>query len=130
MGNIYVGDIQFDAGGEVRFSNPEKNTILWAKGGAQWRGNIIYMGRLGGSKEVLAESFKFLYLGQNKIFIDKNWYGTIIAPNAEIVLGQTHNKDLYGQFYADKIIVHQYSQLKRVPFKLKQNQLEYAFGKF
>ena len=129
VGNIYVGDVQFDVGGEVWFNNPEKNTFLWAKGRVQWRSNFFYNDGPGFIGRSAAESFMFLYLGENKIFIDKDWYGTVIAPNAEIVLGQTHNKELYGQFYADIIVVHQYSQLENVPFKRKQKQLEYVFDK-
>ena len=50
------------------------------------------------------------------LFIDTNWSGTIIAPNAKIIMGQTHKKELYGQFYANEIVVHQYSYLEYVPF--------------
>lgn len=75
-----------------------------------------------------AERFKLIYCGYDKIFFEINWYGTIIAPNAEIVLGQTRDKALVGQFYADKIVVHQYSYLSNVPFNSEHGQLEYVFN--
>lgn len=62
------------------------------------------------------------------VFFETNWYGTIIAPNAKIVLGQSHEKDLYGQFYANEIVVHQYANIKVVPFNLEQIHLEYVFN--
>ena len=34
----------------------------------------------------------------------------------KLVLGQTHNKVLYGQFYGKGVVVHQYSKVFRVPF--------------
>ena len=60
-------------------------------------------------------------------FFDTNWYGTIIAPKARIILGQTNAKNLYGQFYANEIVIHQYSNLNLVPFEWEQGGLEYAF---
>jgi hypothetical protein len=37
---------------------------------------------------------------------------------------------LYGQFYANEIVVHQYSKLVNVPFEPEQERLEYmASGK-
>ena len=75
-----------------------------------------------------AQNFKFIYSGSNDVFFETNWYGTIIAPNAKIVLGQSHEKDLYGQFYANEIVVHQYANIKVVPFIPEQIHLEYVFN--
>ena len=129
VGKIYVGDLQLESGSKVSFENPMKNTILYVKRNILWRSKFFYKGGAGGvSHFQVAAKFKLIYFGSNKTFFDTNWYGTIIAPNAEIILGQTHNKRLYGQFYANKIIVHQYSDLYNAPFKPDQEQLDYVFN--
>lgn len=61
-------------------------------------------------------------------FFDTNWYGSIIAPNAKIILGQTNVKELYGQFYANEIVIHQYAKLKNVRFEPNRDNAEYAFS--
>ena len=46
--------------------------------------------------------------------------GTLIAPNAKLVLGQTQNKKMYGQFLGKGVTVHQYSKVFRVLFHPKK----------
>ena len=67
-------------------------------------------------KSIIANGFKLYYYGSDRFFVHGAWAGTIIAPNAQLVLGQTHNKELYGQFYGRGVVVHQYSKVYRVPF--------------
>ncbi len=124
-GNVYVGDLQLDAGSLVKFSKPLYETNLHVKGAFTWRGRFFLYNHIG-LKE-LARGFRLFYHGNDRIFFDTNWSGTIIAPNAKIVLGQTHKKNLYGQFFAREIVIHQYSKLTNVPFEPIQNKPEYAF---
>lgn len=49
-------------------------------------------------------------------FVEGSWGGTIIAPNAKLILGQTQYKSLYGQFLGNGLAVHQYSRMINVPF--------------
>ena len=128
-GRVYVGDLQLESGGRVGFENPLRNTILYVKGKILWRSNFSY--RVKGSNftfKSVAKKFKLIYYGSDKIFFDIDWYGTIMAPNAEIVLGQTHHKSLYGQFFANKIIVHQYADIQNEPYESDQDQLEYVLS--
>ncbi len=67
-------------------------------------------------KSIIAKGFKLYYYGSDRFFVHGAWAGTIITPNAQLVLGQTHNKELYGQFYGRGVVVHQYSKVYRVPF--------------
>ena len=89
--------------------------------------NFFYEEKYGFKHESVARNFKFIYSGSDEVFFDTNWHGTIIAPNAKIVLGQTHNKFLYGQFFADEIVVHQFSNIVYVPFDFNQQQ-EFALN--
>lgn len=124
-GDVYVGDLQLDAGSLLKFSKPLHETNLHVKGAFTWRGRFFLYNHIG-LKE-LARGFRLFYHGNDRIFFDTNWSGTIIAPNAKIVLGQTHKKNLYGQFFAREIVIHQYSKLTNVPFEPIQNKPEYAF---
>ena len=67
-------------------------------------------------KSIIAKGFKLYYYGSDRFFVHGAWAGTIIALNAQLVLGQTHNKELYGQFYGRGVVVYQYSKVYRVPF--------------
>lgn len=126
VGNVYVGDLQLDAGSLIKFSKPLYETNLHVKGEFIWRGNFSLYYQIG--LESLARGFRLFYYGDKRIFFDTNWYGTIIAPNAKIILGQTNAKELYGQFYANEIVIHQYAHLTIVHFDPNKDKLEYAFN--
>ena len=127
-GKVYVGDLQLDSGGKVGFENQARNTILYVKRRIIWRSKFIYKANGQFSYEPVAAKFKLIYSGVDRVFFDVNWFGSIIAPNAEIVLGQTHEKKFFGQFFADKITVHQYTQLKNIPFEFDRERVEYVFS--
>lgn len=127
VGNVYVGDLQLDAGGKIGFVDESRNAVLNVKGKIMWKSDFFYKAKQGFSYRSVAENFMLNYSGFDKVFIETNWYGTIIAPNAGIVLGQTQKKDLYGQVYADKITVHQRSNIVNVPFVREKEQMEYVF---
>lgn len=130
VGSLFVGNLQLDAGSKIRFKDQSRNTTLYAKGTIQWKSSFSYQMGKGFEEECVAANFRFIYSGSQKIFFDTNWHGTIIAPNSKIVLGQTNNKELYGQFFANEIVIHQYSKLVHVPFFHEQNFLECVyFGK-
>lgn len=67
----------------------------------------------------IASGFKLIYHGDKRLSINGQWAGTLVAPNAKLVLGQTSNKNLYGRFLGNGISVHQYSVLRMVPFSPK-----------
>ncbi|WP_308604581.1 hypothetical protein [uncultured Fibrobacter sp.] len=53
--------------------------------------------------------------GNNPLFIEGDWAGTIFAPKAKLVLGQA-NKRIFGRFVGNGITVHQYASLYAVSF--------------
>ena len=125
VGDVYVGDLQLDAGSLINFSKPLYETNLHVKGKFTWRGNFSLYYQIG--LRSLARGFRLFYYGNESLFFDADWGGTVIAPNAKIVLGQTNAKNLYGQFYANEIVIHQYAQLENVHFEPDQNRIEYVF---
>lgn len=110
-GEITVNNLQLDAGAVIDFVKPGFSTILHVNEKIQWNASAEYE-----DKSSIAKGFKLYYYGGERFFVHGAWAGTIIAPNAQLVLGQTHNKELYGQFYSKSIIVHQYSKVYRIPF--------------
>lgn len=69
----------------------------------------------------IAYGFKLYYYGVETFYVYGLWRGTIIAPNAKIVLGQNRSKELYGQFLAKRIVVHQYTTIRYFKFKPSQD---------
>ena len=53
--------------------------------------------------------------GNNPLFIEGEWAGTIFAPKAKLVLGQA-KKEIYGRFVGNGITVHQFASLYAVAF--------------
>ena len=111
-GEITVDNLQLDARATIDFVKPGFSTILHVNEKIQWNASAEYE-----NKSTIAKGFKLYYYGGDRFFVHGAWAGTIIAPNAQLILGQTHNKELYGQFYGKSVIVHQYSKVSRVPFK-------------
>ena len=95
---------------KLSWSKLVANSILM-KANFQWNATTE-----NAKKSIIANGFKLYYYGSDRFFVHGAWAGTIIAPNAQLVLGQTHNKELYGQFYGRGVVVHQYSKVYRVPF--------------
>lgn len=124
VGNVYVGDLHLDSGSKISFENQKRSTVIFVKNFILWRSKFIF--REPSSFEDCSAKFKLVYSGSDRVFLDVNWYGTVIAPNAEIIFGQTHEKNFYGQIYANKIIVHQYSYLFNVPFNPEQESMDFA----
>ncbi|MBR6449442.1 MAG: hypothetical protein IKS96_05800 [Fibrobacter sp.] len=66
--------------------------------------------------DLIAKGFKLYYYGSERFFVHGVWAGSLIAPNAKIVLGQAQNKKIYGQFLGKGVSVHQYSKVYKIPF--------------
>ena len=62
-----------------------------------------------------AQRIMVYYYGTNRVFIQTDFAGTVIAPNAEVVIGQS-GKNFYGAIYAKSIVVHQNTKITWVPF--------------
>ena len=114
-GEIIVNDLQLDAGSRIAFVKPGYSTILHVNEKIQWNASIANQ-----SIVTVASSFKLYYYGEERFFVHGVWAGTLIAPNAKLVLGQTQNKEMYGQFLGKGVTVHQYSKVFRVLFHPKK----------
>ena len=109
-GEMIIGNIQLESGSRVEFTEPGKSTIIHANGTTIWRSwtlndNLIQV----------AKGFKLIQHGSETMFIEGQWAGTIFAPNADLVLGQSY-KTLYGRFLGRNVDVHQYSSVYNVDF--------------
>ena len=62
-----------------------------------------------------AQHIMVYYYGTNTVFVQTDFAGSIIAPNAEVVVGQA-GKNFYGSIFAKSIVVHQYTKVTWVPF--------------
>ena len=62
-----------------------------------------------------AQHIMVYYYGTNTVFVQTDFAGSIIAPNAEVVVGQA-GKNFYGSIFAKSIVVHQYTTVTWVPF--------------
>lgn len=60
-----------------------------------------------------------------KMYIDKNFGGTIVAPNSAVIIGQAQ-KVFYGTVLARDITVHQYATLFHVAFEQHLDNSFYA----
>lgn len=60
--------------------------------------------------------------GSEAMAVEGMWTGTIFAPNADLILGQS-SKKLYGRFLGKNITVHQYATVYHVKFE-PENILE------
>ena len=56
------------------------------------------------------------------MIVEGMWAGTIFAPNADLILGQS-NKKLYGRFLGKNVTVHQYAQVYSVRFNPETNSV-------
>ncbi|MBR3070670.1 hypothetical protein [Fibrobacter sp.] len=110
-GEFTVNNLQLDAGATIDFVKPGFSTVLHVNEKIQWNAATE-----NENKSIIARGLKLYYYGSERFFVHGAWAGTIIAPNAQLVLGQTQNKEIYGQFYGKSIVVHQYSKVYRVPF--------------
>ncbi len=118
-GEMYVGTFQLESGGNVDFTEYGYATILHVNESIIWRGSFD-MGSLNNEgirvrMFSIASGFKLIYHGNEALFIEGDWAGTLFAPKAKLVLGQA-KKSLYGRFVGNGITVHQYASLYVVHF--------------
>ncbi|MCK9183580.1 MAG: hypothetical protein M0P13_11990 [Fibrobacteraceae bacterium] len=122
-GEMYIGDIQIDAGATYTFENPGYATELHLNGNFTWRGtfdasSIDKTGLRESVENLIARSFKIFQHSERQMYVDVAWNGTIFAPYASLVLGQTQeSKVLYGRFLGKNIYVHQSAKVYNVDYR-------------
>ena len=110
-GEMIIDYLQLDSDAKLYFVTPGYETIVHVNKSIKWNAEII-----NADPALYAQGFKLYYYGTGTFDVAGRWGGTLIAPNAEIILGQNWNKVIYGQFLAKQIVVHQYATIQRVIF--------------
>ena len=77
----------------------------------QWNGEIVAESMIKAAQNIIV-----YYYGTETVYIQTNFAGTIIAPNAEVVVGQAHGKRYYGTIFAKRIVLHQNTIFTWVPY--------------
>lgn len=121
-GEYVIDELQLDANSKITFADPGQSVILHVKKIVTWHPTISTTANLNS----IAKGVKLYYYGSERLFVEGQWAGTLIAPNAKLVLGQTRNKTLYGQFVGNGIAIHQYSKVYNIPFNPTHSSI-YAF---
>lgn len=120
-GHIYVGNIQLESGSLLEFLEPGRETVVHAEGSFIWRTTLINEDRA-----LVARGFKLIQYGEQPMFVEGQWAGTIHAIRAHLILGQTI-KELHGRFLGNMVTVHQNTDVYRVDFNPIQSTLEISF---
>ena len=120
-GQMYVGNIQLESGSQLEFLEPGKETVIHAEGAFLWRASLV-----NEDKNLVARGFKLIQYGEQPVFVEGDWAGTIHAAKAQLILGQTV-KNVYGRFLGNGVTVHQNTDVYRVDFNPIQSTLEISF---
>ena len=77
----------------------------------QWNGEIVAESMIKAAQNIIV-----YYYGTETVYVQTNFAGTIIAPNAEVVVGQAYGKRYYGTIFAKRIVLHQNTIFTWVPY--------------
>lgn len=113
MGEFHFGELQMDASSQIEYMNSGYKSVFHLNGPCIWRAKLKRQNNVKDS--TIARGVKLMQHGSETMFIEGEWAGTILAPNADLVLGQS-NKIVYGRFAGKNVTVHQYAVVKIVPF--------------
>ena len=120
-GQMYVGNIQLESGSQLEFLESGKETVIHAEGAFLWRASLV-----NEDKNLVARGFKLIQYGEQPVFVEGDWAGTIHAAKAQLILGQTV-KNVYGRFLGNGVTVHQNTDVYRVDFNPIQQSIEISF---
>ena len=87
----------------------------------KWRASL-----LNEDMFLVARGLKLIQYGEQPVFVEGDWAGTIHAAKAQLILGQTI-KSIYGRFLGKSVIVHQNTDVYRVDFNPILPSLEISF---
>ena len=106
--DLHLGSLKFQYG--AKLYAPPENIVFHIGDDFQWNGTVVADDMVSAAQHILV-----YYFGTNRVFVQTNFAGTIIAPNAEVVVGQS-GKRFYGAIYAKSIVIHQNTRFIWVPF--------------
>lgn len=123
-GNFLVGSLKFQHGSKL-YVPAEGDVVFHVGNDFQWNGTVETNDMISAAQHVM-----IYYYGVNRVFVQTDFAGTIVAPNAEVVVGQS-GKNFYGAIYAKSIVVHQNAKITWVPFApLPKNTVVAGVGDF
>ena len=115
-GEMFVShNLQIESNSTVRFAEPGKGTVLHTNGSIIWRN---YKSEPATNTQYwtnVAKGFKLAHHSSKAVYFEGMWAGTIFAPKAKIIMGQTV-KTIYGRILGRDVVVHQFAKIFRVDF--------------
>ena len=112
-GQVVIGSVKFRKNATV-YAPTTGSYIMHVGDEFQWNGTLV------GNMADAAKRIAVYYYGTEPVYIQSNFAGTIIAPNADVIIGQS-GKNFYGAVYAKSIVVHQQTKIVWVPFENETN---------
>ena len=106
---FYAGALKFQRDSKL-IPQTNGSVIFYVGNDFQWNGTIVTNDMISA-----AQHFMICYYGTNPVYIQTEFAGTIVAPNAKVIVGQV-GKNFYGAIYAKSIVVHQDTKVTWVPF--------------
>lgn len=108
-GDLLAGSLEFQNG--ARLHAPVGESVIFHVGDEfQWKGAIVATDMVSAARHI-----KIYYYGTRTVYVQADFAGTIVAPNAEVSVGQS-GKNFYGAIFAKSIVVHQDTKITWVPF--------------
>lgn len=114
-GSLFAGSLKFQHGAKLNV--PASGVTFYVGNDFLWNGSLVTDDMVAAARKI-----KVYYYGTERVDIHANFAGTIVAPNAEVVIGQS-GKHYFGAIYAKKIVVHQDTKVTWVPFEETQPML-------
>lgn len=114
VGDHLAGSLKFQANSNLVVPI-EGNVVLHVGDEFQWNGVVVADDMIAAAQKI-----KVYYYGTKTVHVQSNFAGTIIAPNAHVIVGQS-GKSYYGAIFAKSIVVHQDTRITWVPFVPQQN---------
>lgn len=115
-GEMFVSHLlQIEPNSNIRFAEPGKGTVLHTNGSIIWRS---YNSEPASNTQYwtnVAKGFKLAHHSSKAVYFEGMWAGTIFAPKAKIIMGQTV-KTIYGRILGRDVVVHQFAKIFRVDF--------------
>jgi len=108
-GDFYAGALKFQKDSKL-IPQTDGSVIFYVGNDFQWNGTVVADDMISAAQHLM-----IYYYGTSPVYIQTEFAGTIIAPNAEVIVGQV-GKNFYGAIYAKSIVVHQDTKVTWVPF--------------
>lgn len=114
VGARLAGSLSFQANSKIRMT-ADGNIEFHVGESFQWNGTIVDENMVHAARNIIV-----YYYGTEPVFIQSNFAGTIIAPHAKVVVGQS-GKEFYGAIQAKEIVIHQNTKFIWVPYVAPEN---------